>query len=375
MFKLLEYIIGFRYMKTRGGEKNAALSYMQKNNVIFSDLTEKDGEAYFKTVGRLDKNLLKYADTVSEKGLLRDLKRSLYRPGLYFGALFFITALILSDSVIWEVRYAPKGDENVERIGALAAENGLKSGVFKSSVNKENIENLIMLKCPDVSYVNVDIKGTVATVVTDERVLFYHKKDDGKTDLFASEDGYIIRCETFAGKTVCEKGQTVRKGDLLITGTYDTFHHGTVTVKARGAVYALVKRSFLCECPDTEYEKAYTGKEFVKRSYKIFSYGEENGAEYEKDKYDKTTDEKSVSVFSFVTLPIKVRTDTYREYTLIRRKISEREANDRLDKTYEKQLAGITADGQIKEQNVKRYYERGSYKLYCEVWLITNIAK
>ena len=65
MFKLLEYIIGFRYMKTRGGEKNAALLYMQKNNVIFSDLTEKDGEAYFKTVGRLDKNLLKYADTVS----------------------------------------------------------------------------------------------------------------------------------------------------------------------------------------------------------------------------------------------------------------------------------------------------------------------
>ena len=30
MLKLIEYVIGYRYMKTLDGEKNAALSYMQK---------------------------------------------------------------------------------------------------------------------------------------------------------------------------------------------------------------------------------------------------------------------------------------------------------------------------------------------------------
>ena len=375
MLKLIEYVTGYRYMKTLDGQKNAAISYMQKNKVLFSELTERDGAAYFRTVGKLDKNLLQYAETVSVKGLLCDIKRSFRRPGIYIGALIFISALVFSDLIIWDVKYEPTGNENTDRITALAEEYGLKSGAFKASVDRENIENLIMLKCPDVSYVNINQNGGVATVVTDERVLFYDKNDGDNTDLFAAEDGYIIRYETFAGRTVCEKGQTVQRGDLLISGTYDTFHHGTVTVKARGSVYALVKRSFLCECPDTEYEKVYTGNEYVKRSYKVFSYGDGGGPEYEKERYDKTTDEQSVSVFSLVTLPVKVKTDTYREYTLEKRSISEREANEILDKTYEKQLEQITADGELKDKKVSRYYENGRYKLYCEVWLITNIAK
>ena len=375
MIRLLQYIIGYRYMKTRDGCKNAALSYMQNNKIYFSELSERDGEAYFKTVGKLNKGLLEYAEITKEKGLLSDIKRSFRRPGLYTGALLFIFALILSDSIIWDVRYKPTGAENVERIESVVKKYGLKSGVFKSGVDRENIENLIMLNCPDVSYVNINLNGGVATVVTDERVLFNKKEEDEKTDLFAAEDGYIIRYETFAGRTVIEKGQTVCKGDLLITGTYDTFHHGTVTVKARGNVYALVKRSFLCECPDTECEKVYTGRQYVKRSYTVFSFGADDNKEYDANKYDKTTDEQSVSVFNLVTLPIKVKTDTYREYELIERKISEREANGVLNKTYEAQLRDITRDGELQKAEESRYYEDGKYKLYCDVWLICNIAK
>ena len=357
--------------------KNKALSYMQKNGVFFNGLYEKDGGAYFTVLKKSikDKTLLQYASVIEVKGFARDLKRSLRRPGMYIGAAAFIIALILSDSIIWDVRYSPTGSENVERIAAVIDGCGLKSGAFKSGIDKDGIENLIMLKCPDVAYVNISIAGSIATVTTDERLIFEKPDDGGKTDLCASEDGYIIRYETYAGQTVCEKGQTVKQGDVLITGTYDTFHHGTVTVKAKGRVYALVKRSFLCECKDTVDEKVYTGAKIVKRALSVFSLQLGGGGEYDPEKYEKTTESQTVSVFDTVDLPVKINTQIYREYSTVKRKISEAEAEKTLRQTYEKQYKDITKDAEVQSTDIKKYYKDGKYCLYCEIYMICNIAK
>lgn len=377
MIKLIEYFTGTAQMRADGENKNKALSYMQKNGIFFTDLYEKDKAVYFTTLIKSikDKTLLKYVTVQRKKGFVCDIKKSLRRPGLYVGALLFIISLILSDSIIWDVRFSPGGNENVEKIAEVLAVNGLKSGVFKSGLDKDHIENLVMLKCPDVSYVNINLSGSVATVVTDERVTFSKPEDNGRTDLCAAEDGYIIRYETYAGRAVCEKGQTVKQGDLLISGTYDTFHHGTVTVKAKGRVYALVKRSFLCECDDTVKEKIYTGKEYIKHALTLFSYKIGSEKEYDPEKYEKISKEQTVSVFNIVDLPLKLNTETYREYETNKRKISESEAEKTLLQMYEKQYKDITEGAEVKSSEIKRYHKNGKYRLYCEVWLVCNIAK
>ena len=350
---------------------------MQKNDVFFTGLKEKDGAAYFTILRKSlkDKTLLRYVTVLKTKGFVHDLKKSFRRPGLYIGAVLFAAALILSDSIVWDVRFTANGNENTERIAAVISEGGLVSGAFKSNIDKDHIENLVMLKCPDVSYVKINLSGSIATVVTDERLTFEKPEDDGKTDLCASEDGYILRYETYAGKTVCEKGQTVKQGDVLISGTYDTFHHGTVTVKAKGRVYALVKRSFLCECDDTVKERIYTGKQYVKRALTLFSLHLGGDGDYDPERYEQLTDEKTVSVFNVVDLPLKISTKTYLEYDTVQRKISENEAEKTLMQMYEKQYKDITDGAEVKDVYTKKYYENGKYRLYCEVWLICNIAK
>ena len=289
--------------------------------------------------------------------------------------MLFIISLILSDSIVWDVRFSAGGNENLERVAAVTAEGGLVSGALKSGLDKDHIEMLVMLKCPDVSYVNINLSGSVATVVTDERVTFSRQEDKGKTDLCASEDGYIIRYETYAGRTVCEKGQTVKQGDTLISGSYDTFHHGTVTVKARGRVYALVRRSFLCECDDTVKEKIYTGKQYIRRAFTLFSLKLGKDKEYDPEKYEKTSDIQTVTVFNITELPLKINTDTYREYSTKEREISEAEAEKTLAEMYEKQYKDITNGAEVKNTEIKKYHENGKYCLYCEVILICNIAK
>lgn len=377
MYKIIEYFAGTALMKTKPDVKIAALTYMQKNGIVFNNLYERDGDAYFTVYGKRarDENLLKYAEIVKKKGFICDIKKSVKRPGLYIGALIFIFALVLSDSIVWEVKYAPNGNENLERIERAAAEAGIVGGAFKTGINKDNAENYIMLKCPDVSYVNVSINGGVATVTTDERVLFMQDKSGDKTDLYASDDGYILRYETYSGRTVCEKGQTVKKGDLLISGTYDTFHHGQVTVKAKGKVYALVERDILCEVNGKTYEKNYTGEEYTRTSVTVFSYGYGGDNEYDEKEYEKSTYSDDVYIFGVIRLPLKIRRDRYRRYELIQRDISTAEAEKQLQKMYEKQLKDVSDDGEIKSTDMKKYYEDGKYKLYCRVWLVCNIAK
>ena len=148
MLKLIEYFIGTAEMKATPENKNKALSYMQKNNVFFKDLYEKDGAAYFTALRKSlkDKTRLRFVEIIQVKGFVCDLKKSLRRPGIYIGAVLFIISLLLSDSVIWDVRFLPGGDEDTEKIAAIVSENGLKSGVFKSSVDRKRLENLIMLK-------------------------------------------------------------------------------------------------------------------------------------------------------------------------------------------------------------------------------------
>ena len=377
MLKIIEYFAGTAEMFSPSENKNKALSYMQNSNVLFFNLREKDGGVSFKILRKnsRDKELLKYAEIIKTKGFLCDVKKSFRRPGLYVGALLFIAALILSDRIVWDIKFFPGGDENTQRIAAVLQESGLKSGVFKSAVDTSHLENLVMLKCPDVSYVNINLSGGTATVTTDERVTFAKPPDDGKTDLCASEDGYIIRYETYAGRTVCEKGQTVKQGDTLISGSYDTFHHGTVTVKARGRVYALVRRSFLCECDDTVKEKIYTGKQYIRRAFTLFSLKLGKDKEYDPEKYEKTSDIQTVTVFNITELPLKINTDTYREYSTKERKISEAEAEKTLAEMYEKQYKDITNGAEVKNTEIKKYHENGKYCLYCEVILICNIAK
>lgn len=380
MFKLLEYFAGTALMKELPDKKNAALRLLQEKGVEFFDLHEEDGRACFR-IFKKDlgiKELAECAETVSESGFFRDLAKSLRRPGLYIGALILAAGLILSDSIIWDVRFVRNGAENAERIKTAAERCGIESGAFIAGIDRRAAEARIMAECPDVSYVRINMEGTTAVIVTDERIVPPEKKDGDGADLCASEDGYVIRYETYAGRTVCEKGQTVKRGDVLISGTYETFHHGAANVRARGRVFALVKRSFVCETPVTAFEKTYTGREKTRRSLSLFSFrlgggkapANEGGAAF-----DENEEERAVTVFNAVTLPLKLKKTTYREYIVTNRRVGEEEAAEELEKLCARQYADITSDAEeIRSEKKKLYKENGRYKLYCEVWLVCNIA-
>ena len=377
MTGLIDYFAGYAVMREREGYKNAAIALLQRRGIAFYDVHEKDGATYFRIRRRhlSEPGLSLCAETVYEKGFIPDLLKSLKRPGLYIGALIFAAGLVFSDMIVWDVRFVCNGNENRQRIEAAADRCGIRCGALKTSVDRRAAEAFIMAGCPDVSYVRINYEGNTAVVVTDERIIPAPAHDSG-ADLTASEDGYILRYETYSGRTVCEKGQTVKRGDVLISGSYETFHHGTANTAARGKVYALVRRSFVCAVPLTVTEKEYTGKETVTHTLSLFSRELGKKRTAQKENTDVITDERAVTVFGAVELPLRIKTTTEREYVKVKRQVKENEARAELEAMCEKQYAEITADA-VRVDGCEKTYtvEDGKYKLYCEIWLVCNIAR
>ena len=375
MGKLTEYLVGVIRAAELPEHKNEALPYMQKNGVYFFNVHDEGGVTAFTVPAKYakDEGLMKLCRTERQRGLLYDLKKLLRRPGLIAGAVIFAAALSASRMILWDVRYEPGGGEDTAGVMKLARENGLYSGAPRAGIDRRRIENLILLGCPDVGYVRINVTGTVAVVVTDSRMMVPAPEKRKSPDLCASEDGYVIRYETYAGRAVVERGQTVKRGDVLISGTYETHHHGTVTTAAEGKVYALVCRTFLCETDATVPEKNYTGKTYVERALTLFSRS--IGGKKEHEGCEKETAESELTVFRTVTLPVKLQTSTYREYTISYREVDEDEANGKLTAMYDERISKLKEEGKIEKIAKKTYKEGGKYKLYCEVWLVCNIAE
>jgi similar to stage IV sporulation protein len=91
------------------------------------------------------------------------------------------------------------------------------------------------------------------------------------SNLVAACDGQIVSVTAYGGKSEVRAGQTVRKGDVLVSGVIDSEALGYRLVRARGEVIANVTKRFLASAPLETVEKVTTGNVKTEKTIKIFS--------------------------------------------------------------------------------------------------------
>jgi len=154
---------------------------------------------------------------IGTRGLPFALKRFKRRKMLLVGAVMFMLLLEVLTSYIWFVDIEGIKTISGDRIKAIAADHGLRSGAAKNSVKEKEIETSILLNVPEVAWVGVKITGTRAVVEIVEKTM---AKTEDKTpaDIVATKDGVITELIAIAGQAAVKKGDTVRRGDILIKG-------------------------------------------------------------------------------------------------------------------------------------------------------------
>lgn len=185
-----------------------------------------------------DEKLIEYRvmvlSSTSSRGILRR------KFGLIVGLIMsIILSVILFNSVI-KVEISPLVDVDYNDILALL-EEGVDTPCLKSKIDcnelKKNISTV-----DNVALVSVYIKGVILHIDINEELNDGVIVEDNYKPIIANADCIIEQIIVESGTALVTKGQTVKKGDILIApySIIDSNESITEMVQARGRVYARV---------------------------------------------------------------------------------------------------------------------------------------
>lgn len=241
--------------------------------ISYTSLTANIGIKDFKSLPPITRIVHSRIKIQNRKGFPFLLYHFRHRKMLLTGIIIFMMALYVLSSFIWQVEVVGKLKIGSEIIYSNLEKKGIRPGAYKGKLDTWKIENEMLIEIPELSWISIEFKGTRAIIRAVEGVK-PPKLLDAKTpcNIIAAKDGIIDQLIVLEGDTIVEIGQTVRKGQLLVSGI---IHHEDTEilryVHAQAKVLARTWYEGKGNVDTGELSKARTGK---KITHKVLETGE-----------------------------------------------------------------------------------------------------
>ncbi|NLJ65696.1 MAG: sporulation protein YqfD [Clostridiales bacterium] len=208
--------------------------------ISYTSLNANIGIKDFKSLPPIARKVHAKIRIMNKKGFPFILYRFRHRKMLLTGIVVFMTTLYVLSSFIWQVEVVGTLKINPDIIYSNLEKKGIKPGAYKGKLDTWKIENEMLIEIPELSWVSIEFKGTKAIIRAVEREK-PPKLLDAETpcNIIASKDGIINQILVLEGDALVEVGDTVRKGQLLVSGI---IHHEDMEtiryVHAKAKVFA-----------------------------------------------------------------------------------------------------------------------------------------
>ena len=319
------------------------------------------------------------SDVTVEKeiGLPVFARRLKKRAGLYVGGVLALLLAFASSKMIWLV--SVEGNQNVEsvQIRRQLQSLGIAEGQPKQTNDLEYLYNSFLLNEKRISWIAINYDGMIAHVEVKEAEKPEKQIDKSKiTNLVASTDGVVRRVDALDGSASVAPGDTVRKGELLVSAFMETRETGTVLRTARGFVWASTVHSYEISVPKTITVKNYSGKTKTARTLCIL--GKKlplylplpNVAE----QYTKTYTEKPFILFGSIRLPFSIQTERTAAYTEHQEAVSKEKAAEKAAAEVAKRIENDLERAEILKRTETFSETDAAYVFTFEFSCLENIA-
>ena len=314
---------------------------------------------------------------VSSHGIPALLLRYRHRYGLFLALVFSVALTVLASGVIWDIRIDGENRLSEREVREVLGECGLELGTPTRSIDSGVLENRVLIFSDDISWISVNIVGTVAEV--EIRELDFSEDDVEQTapaNLIAAQHGKIVALEDISGNISVEIGEEVAKGQLLIGGIYGDEENGFRYTRAHGKVIAEVERCFELEISRVQSEKVYKKEQkcekyliFFKKRIKFFS-------NYRNlpPTCDKIDIEEYIPAPNGRYLPLGLHDTRYLEYEFVERELSDEELSALAYEQMNSLIATELADAELLRRTTEceLYPDRAVIK--CKVKCLVDIA-
>jgi similar to stage IV sporulation protein len=377
LLHLWNYIRGYVIIVVTGRSIERFINICSKRQILLWDIARKDHESAVMKVSIRGFRLMRPAAKKSackvhilkKCGLPFFLIRFWKRKGFKVGLIVFIALLSFFTSMIWEIEILGcKPEVTTEIMNVLKMEK-IDVGCFKMGLNPKKIASDIIMKVDGIAWAGVQIKGVKLTVTVKDGIKVPKIiQNNEEYDIVAKRDGLVTKVEVYAGKAVVKEGETVRKGQLLISGRMESqFEFGIKDVHAMGKIIARTWYENSIPVSMEYSKKIKSGNTHETRYLKLLGLNIKlPGAGLTFENYQTTYHENFLSVLG-LKLPIGLTVE--KSFEIIDKKVAltEEEAMSIAEETARYELIERIPDQcEIIEEKVN-YFEGENGKKYIQV--------
>ena len=287
-------------------------------------------------------------------------KRKVFVAGLLCCLMFWM----LTAGYIWNIEiegnYALTDDVLLDYLEEKKVHVSMK----KSKLQIEELEKALREDYDIITWTSVQLKGTTLLIsIKENEMPVYEKsgqKDEEKgTDLVASRSGIISYIITRSGVPQVALGDTVEKGDVLVSGAVPVYNEDATVRKYQFAESDADILLRYTESVSVKRDILYEEKKYSGRQKKMVMFGI-NDKEWNLrlgkipyEEYDISGEKKQVRLLDRLYLPLYYGTKTIQEYEMIRQKYTEEEMNAAMQEEWHKIISTLEEKGvQITEKIV-----------------------
>ena len=275
IIRILRWLRGYVYIMLSGDCPERMLNILGQRRLPFWDIKRLSGiricmyAAHAKKLHALRRKTGISVKFISRRGLPFILRRYSTRKGFALGFVLFFALQIFASQYIWNINVEGNSSVSSEAIINYLAQKGITEGTPAKAVDCDNLRLKLAMDIKDISWASLSVEGSCLTVSVHERPAV-DTSAAAPCNLVALRDGIVGDLRVLSGKTMVKKGDTVTKGQLLVSGVLEYSTGNTDFVAAKGEIFAFTTRDITLRQPMEYIQTRKTGKVSTRRALNFF---------------------------------------------------------------------------------------------------------
>ena len=285
---------------------------------------------------------------------------------------------------IWDIGFEGNVRYTDEMLLKYLNNNGYHACMFKNSITCEDIEAMLRLEYNDITWVSARIDGSKLIIEINENTVIDESEEVivQPEDIVSEVDGVITSIITRSGTPAVKTGDTIVKGQTLVSGVLDIYDDSDTIVNrhfvaADADVFARTVINYSDEMKFLNEYRAYTGRKrqryyLMVNDFKIESFNIKRGYE----KYDVSSVQKQLRLGESLYFPVRWGKIIEEEYEINDYICTQEEAEEALNVKLDEYIQKLMKKGiQIVDKNVKIGKSNDSFILSGEITVIKQIGE
>lgn len=384
MNQIISFLFGSCDVTVSGAAPERCINAFPEENITFWNIRYIDEMHYSFTIPARDRKkvgqiALKYYCTVEkceEHGIPMLSKKLFARPVLLGGILLAVSLSFFLQSYVWVIEVEGNKTVPTETIVRELGKQNIHFGIWAGTIDSQLTKHKMLNAIPALSWLAVNRSGgKLSILVTERETALFEAPDYETANIVAAKDGVITDFSISEGMKLCARGDTVKKGQILVSG-YEDYGLFIRNVCAEAEIYAKTWYSGTVVTPSVRMQKVFTGRTekqisllLGRKRIKLFGNSSISGGSC-----DKMVIVKQLSLPGY-TFPLAMETVVAREYTTKAVTVFPQEAQNVLRQAWKRRtLSGMVA-GTI-ESTAEHFAESNKlYILQAESTCTEMIAK